>query len=223
MPVISSTSRRLRPQAQRDCARIMAKVLRLLVNGIESVRITTGMLVSSRGKCNGPSRKMSGSKHLLWPHGPMKEPVDHILRPRLPWRDDEGAITECGYDASKVRALTRNEFHARVKQLGERRTAMLTCMTCSDTVRRWQSWDVDPRKAIGREVEWEAGGAYWRTRNDRGFRLLDELTAIATLIEAHRAEFDSLVKDRGQRREWLEKKAAHKRKPVVVSKPLGIL
>jgi hypothetical protein len=31
----------------------------------------------------------------------MKEPVDHILRPALPWRGDEGAITECGYDANK--------------------------------------------------------------------------------------------------------------------------
>ncbi len=32
----------------------------------------------------------------------MKEPVDHILRPKLPWRTGEGAITECGYDAAKV-------------------------------------------------------------------------------------------------------------------------
>ncbi len=39
----------------------------------------------------------------------VKEPVDHILRPRLPWRDgSEGAITECGYDATKVKTLTRS-------------------------------------------------------------------------------------------------------------------
>jgi hypothetical protein len=63
----------------------------------------------------------------------MKEPVDHILRPNLPWRSpDEGAITECGYDASKVKTLTRAEFFKGQKDLGERRTAMLTCMTCSD-------------------------------------------------------------------------------------------
>mgnify|MGYP001599520162 CR=1 FL=1 len=37
----------------------------------------------------------------------MKEPVDHVLRPRLPWRSpSDPAITECGYDASKVKTIT---------------------------------------------------------------------------------------------------------------------
>lgn len=36
----------------------------------------------------------------------MKEPVDHILRPQLPWRTDAG-ITECGYDATKVAGIPR--------------------------------------------------------------------------------------------------------------------
>ena len=48
----------------------------------------------------------------------MKEPVDHILRPLLPWRSSEGAITECGYDASKVKALTRPQYFERLKDLG---------------------------------------------------------------------------------------------------------
>lgn len=144
----------------------------------------------------------------------MKTPVDHILRPRLPWRAaDEGAITECGYDASKVATLTRAEFEQRVKDLGKQRTAMMTCMTCADTARRWGAWDDDPRLAVAREVEWERGSAYWRRREDRGQRLKDELLAIAALIEAHREEFDATITEVVQRREWLSKKAAMGSKP----------
>jgi hypothetical protein len=141
----------------------------------------------------------------------MKEPVDHILRPRLPWRGDEAAITECGFDASKVKTLTRGEFFARQKELGRQRTAMLTCMTCSDTAGRWGTWEDDPRRAVEREVTWEYGGGY-RAREDRGDRLKSELLAIAELIEAHRDEFDAAVSAIAQRREWLEKKAALDRK-----------
>ena len=147
----------------------------------------------------------------------MKEPVDHILRPKLPWRDD-AAVTECGYDASKVKALTREEFFQRVKDLGQQRTAMLTCMTCSDTARRWKGWGDDPRQAMEREISWEYGGGY-RARTDRGERLKDELTAIAALIEAHRNEFDILVTTRVQRREWLEKKEALGQKPPARREP----
>ena len=150
----------------------------------------------------------------------MKTPVDHILRPRLPWRTtDEGAITECGYDASKVSALTRAEFDQRVRDLGKQRTAMITCMTCADTARRWSDWDTDPRLAIAREVEWERGSHYWRSRDDRGQLLKDELLAIAGLIEAHRDEFDAAINAIAQRRSWLEQKAALKSKPAEIAKP----
>ena len=145
----------------------------------------------------------------------MKEPVDHILRPSLPWRND-GGITECGYDASKVKAVTRTEFFQRVKDLGQQRTAILTCMTCSATARRWKTWEEDPRQAMEREIAWEWGGGY-RERTDRGERLKDELIAIAVLIEAHREEFDSTIATNGQRQEWLAKKAALKQKPKPTS------
>jgi hypothetical protein len=140
----------------------------------------------------------------------MKEPVDHILRPRLPWRPaDEGPITECGYDATKVKTLTRAEFFQRRKDMGEQRTALLTCMTCSDTARRWGAWDDDPRLAMQREIEWERNRGYYSRGPDlRGSRLKDELTAINALIEAHRDEFTVLLSASEQRREWLEKKAA---------------
>lgn len=138
----------------------------------------------------------------------MKEPVDHILRPRLPWRaENEPAITECGYDASKVKTLTRESFFSRLKEFGRQRTALLTCMTCSDTAQRWPSWETDPRRAIEREIAWES--ARW---SDRGQRLNDELLAIAALIVAHPEEFRQLVADTEQRREWLALKA--KRPPT---------
>lgn len=138
----------------------------------------------------------------------MKEPVDHILRPQLPWRTDLG-ITECGYDAAKVKTLTRAEFFARLKECGQQRTAMLTCMTCADTARRWGTWEDDPRKSLEREVAWETA---WG-RKDRGHRLRDELLAIGQLIAAHREEFDAHIVHTEQRRAWNEKKAAVVRKP----------
>lgn len=143
---------------------------------------------------------------------PVKEPVDHILRPRLPWRSpDEGAVTECGFDASKVKTLTRDEFAQRMKDLGRQRCAILTCMTCSETAGRWGTWDDDPRMALQREIEWEQRGRW--SREDRGQRLKDELLAIADLVAAHREEFDAAVTASEQRRAWLEKKAAMERKP----------
>jgi hypothetical protein len=141
----------------------------------------------------------------------MKEPVDHIERPRLPWRD-AGTITECGFDASKVQTLTRDEFFQRLKDYGQQRTAMLTCMTCSDTAKRWGTWTDDPRNALQREIEWEWGRGY-RARSDRGMRLHDEFLAIATLIENHREEFDGFVAATEQRRDWLAKKAAMEKRP----------
>lgn len=133
----------------------------------------------------------------------MKEPVDHILRPQLPWRSGPG-MTECGFDALKVKTLSRAEFVARLKDMGQQRTALLTCMTCSDTARRHGTWDDDPREALQREIAWECG---WR-RSDRGLQLRDELLAVAALIDAHRSEFDELVGAANKRRDWLEKKAA---------------
>lgn len=150
----------------------------------------------------------------------MKEPVDHIVRPILPWRGDEGAITECGYDASKVKAITRLEFFQRLKDFGQQRTAMLTCMTCSDTAKRWGTWADDPRLALQREIEWERGGYYFRERTDRGHRLKDELTAINSLISAHRDEFLGLISAGEQRREWLDRKAALAERPR--PKPRGL-
>jgi len=121
-------------------------------------------------------------------------------------------MTECGYDASKVKVVSRDEFFQRLKDLGQQRTAMLMCMTCADTARRWKTWSDDPLQALGREIEWERGG-YYRSREDRGHRLKDEVLAIAALIEAHRDEFLSIINASEERRAWLEKKAAMSQRP----------
>lgn len=134
----------------------------------------------------------------------VKEPVDHILRPQLPWRRG-GGVTECGYSSEKVPTLTREAYFQRVKEFGRQRAAMLTCMTCSDAATRWSTWDDDPRQAMQRELEWEGG----YRRRDRGNRTHDELLAISSLIDAHRDEFDAHVRETEQRRDWNEKKAAH--------------
>lgn len=134
----------------------------------------------------------------------MKEPVDHILRPQLPWRTD-GGITECGMNAESVRTLSREAFFERLKDFGQQRTAILTCMTCSNTATRWGTWADDPRRAMDREIQWETA---WR-RSEHGQRLRDELLAVALLIEAHRDEFDASVRASDERRKWLEKKAAN--------------
>lgn len=140
----------------------------------------------------------------------MKEPVDHIARAHLPWRHC-AEITECGYDASKVKTITREEYRQRRKDMGQQRCAVLTCMTCSSTVDRWATWEEDPRKALGREIEWEVG---W-SREKRGVRLRDELTAIASLIDSHKDEFRETVGAIERRREWLDQKAALEKSKAV--------
>jgi len=144
----------------------------------------------------------------------MKEPVDHIIRPRLPWRPESAAITECGYDASKVKSVMRDEFFKRLKEYGEQRSALLTCMTCMSTAKRWPTWQDDPRLAISREVEWE--GAHWssfmrETSERRGHLLRDELFAVESLIAAHPDEFRDLLASIDARRQWLDRKAKNER------------
>lgn len=143
-----------------------------------------------------------------------KEPVDHILRPRLPWRDlADAPLTECGFNAEKLPTITREAYFARRREMGQQRCALFTCMTCATTAERWGSWDDDPRLALGREIEWERGGAYWRSRTDRGERLRDELMAIAALIAAHDVEFAGLLLEIGQRRAWNAQLEERRKRP----------
>ncbi len=130
----------------------------------------------------------------------MKEPVDHILRPKLPWRS-ESSITECGYDSTKVKTLTREEFFQRLKDFGEQRTAILTCMTCVNTARRWKTWEENPMDAVSREIQWENP----RLRN-RSHKMKNDLIAIELIINAHKEEFEKYL----ERQKWLERKLFNK-------------
>jgi hypothetical protein len=147
----------------------------------------------------------------------MKEPVDHILRPQLPWRVD-ATVTECGFDATKVTTLSRDQYFARLKDYGQQRTAMLTCMTCAQTAARWGTWADDPRKAVEREIQWETA---WR-RDERGQLLRDELAAIAKLIDAHKDEFDAELLAIEQRRAWLAQKDARQAKEALRPRERGL-
>jgi hypothetical protein len=119
----------------------------------------------------------------------MKEPVGHIERPRLPWRpENDATLTECGFEAVKVKTLTRSEFARRLKEYGQQRTAILTCMTCVQTAQRWSAWEDDPCQAVDREIQWEG-----RWGDQHGHLLRDELRAIALLIKSHPDEFKELV------------------------------
>ncbi len=143
----------------------------------------------------------------------MKTPVDHIVRPRLPWRSpDEPAITECGYDASKVKTLTREQWVERLKDYGRQRAGLVTCMTCLQTAERHPTWEEDPRLAVTREANWEV--QWWDAlgaREINGHRLKDELLAMAALAAAHPQEFRELIAGMDARRQWIERKAKNER------------
>jgi hypothetical protein len=112
-------------------------------------------------------------------------PLDHVVRPALPWRREQ-TLTECGLVIEPGRRIiTRDELVARINNLGQRRAAFTTCITCWETARRWKNWAEDPVEALSRET-----GA-WHNRN-RG-QLRDELIALTTLVEAHYDEFEAIL------------------------------
>jgi hypothetical protein len=119
----------------------------------------------------------------------MKEELDHVLRPSLPWR--EMNVTECGLDQAGRNVLSNEEFIARCKEYGQQRTAMVTCMTCLNTVQRWYRHGEGLTARVGREID-RVGGKWGLALTDGG-QLDNEFKALQLLIEAHRAEFDETV------------------------------
>lgn len=126
----------------------------------------------------------------------MREPVEHVKRPRPPWRADD-ARTECGKDIADVRlVISRDQLVAKVKDQGRRRAALSTCMTCLETATRWPTWEQDPVQAIFRETYSNYGGRQvYGGAPISQFR--DELVALAELVERHRAEFDGILSSLG--------------------------
>lgn len=131
----------------------------------------------------------------------MSDPMDHIERPRPPWRNDHQ--TECGRDVSEFASvLTRDEAVAKVKKQGQQRAAMSTCMTCWSTAERHGDWANDPAGVIAREPRWSRGpGAErWKT----------ELRALGLLYEAHRDEFDAVMAGLADTSSIADKRAARR-------------
>jgi hypothetical protein len=141
-------------------------------------------------------------------------PLDHVARPRLPWRHDD-ELTECGKRISGLpadRIITYVELAERVTVLGQQRAAYTTCMTCWDTSERHRHARAEPIQVLRREIE--GLGLYprepmpdehYRSERERRsayaawarhVRLQRELEAIAALVEAHRPEFDEFLAGR---------------------------
>lgn len=121
------------------------------------------------------------------------QPLDHVYRPSLPWRDE--VLTECGRTPDPDRTITSDQLRARVRKLGKQRTALLTCMTCLDRVGWTGEWNEHPIGVLAREIK--RVGYVGTGRGDRMTpeqqRLTSELRAIAALIETHRDEFDQFI------------------------------
>lgn len=120
------------------------------------------------------------------------EPLTHIARPPLPWRDS--GLTICGRAVTEYaegRVISLKDAFAVAKRLGQQRFAMTHCMTCSNMVRGWATWEADPVMRFQRELVAERG------RLPPGQMSIQhaELRAIADLILAHRDEFDERVRD----------------------------
>lgn len=107
-------------------------------------------------------------------------------------------------DQLPVPAVSREEFLRRLKEEGEYRATLSTCVTCLHTAKRWPTWQEEPRLALQREIEWERPSQFHNDR--RGHRLRDELLAIEALIVRHGEEFQALVDQFARRQDWIERK-----------------
>lgn len=117
----------------------------------------------------------------------MTEPLTHIARPPLPWRDPR--LTICGQPVAQYRAglvMAYDDAPAVSRRLGRQRFALTHCMTCAGNWSHWSTWETDPRARLAREL-----GYLGMTKTDA--IVVAELRAIAVLIEEHRADFDALV------------------------------
>lgn len=114
----------------------------------------------------------------------MKEDLDHVLRIPLPWRTEN--LTECGRDPQGLTTHTHDEFIQRCKELGKQRTAMVTCMTCLNTVQLWLWADGSLTALVGRELE--RAGNRWNGRSEGGSLIERELRAAVMIRSGNRCE-----------------------------------
>lgn len=117
-----------------------------------------------------------------------KTALDHIARVELPWRNGTPR-TECGLTGTP--ALTADEFVAKARREGQRRTALTTCMTCFD--RRVYAGRLVERDGLLEVLAREVTRVQRSSGPDARDELERELAAIVALVAAHRDEFDGLL------------------------------
>jgi hypothetical protein len=111
-------------------------------------------------------------------------PLDHVLRFEPPWRASRA--TECGRKVNDLASvIDRDDLIAKVRQHGQQRAVFTTCMTCWERTRYARPWTEDAPSVIARD-------AYRGRTPDRDLHL--ELTALTLLWQAHRDEFDELLR-----------------------------
>ena len=122
----------------------------------------------------------------------MPEPISHIARAVLPWRDASDNDTECGKPVTEfARVVTFEEASALWKKHGQQRAAFILCMTCVSTAQRWS-----PRHAAHLTFEGEPTERISREFGKRREQMDRELRAMAELVTRHRDEFDDLMAGR---------------------------
>lgn len=136
-----------------------------------------------------------------------------MLREPLPWREE--SMTECGRPVNDVGGcITRDQLKQRIKEYGQQRTAFTVCMTCWNTGSRHQPWDIAPASMIWREANRTGrslGERHVGTPKPEHYQLTHELHAAAKLIEAHREEFDELLRMQREGYAWRLRVAKRKR------------
>lgn len=118
----------------------------------------------------------------------MADPLHHIARAHLPWRQGDPGMTECGRPIEELvngRVWSLDEAQGFQSRMGSTRFAMVVCMTCLSRAGRWTTWAQSPGGMIQRALRTSSPA--------ETARLTAELRAIALLIEAHRVEFDETV------------------------------
>lgn len=143
---------------------------------------------------NSDERQPTQGEDVLAVGAGQQKRLDHVLRVRLPWRDDD--LTECGRPALDVASyITADDLRARIKQIGQQRSAFTVCMTCAGRVNSADTWEKHPIGVLHRELV--RAGIYPPTPGygvePEAARMVAELRAIAALIGAHRAEFDGYL------------------------------
>lgn len=113
------------------------------------------------------------------------DPLEHVARPLIPWSTRPG-LTECGRKVNDVAAvIDLDTFRVKLNRQGKTRAAMTTCMTCWTRLQYGaHSWEKHPVETLDRDL-----GRY-----DERAVIAVELRALAALVEAHRDEYDDLIR-----------------------------